>query len=90
MTPTLRGAAAAVILLATTLLGACGDTLDDDCDDERETVVREFGEPDEIRREDRGDFHSWVYWYRARGFTRTFVWGTDVPEDCRITDVRLP
>jgi hypothetical protein len=77
-----------VALLTCALLAGCGGgggIFDESCDDQRDDLAREKGNPEEIRRFDSGDYHSWTYWYWSRGFSRTFTWG-GAAGSCKTSD----
>jgi hypothetical protein len=65
--------------------GCGGGLFDQSCDDQRDDLVKQMGNPEEVKRYDSGDYHSWTYWYWTRGFSRTFTWGGAAGE-CSTSD----
>ena len=52
-----------------------------DCGGNIASLVKIYGEPEEIEKYDSGDYHNHTYWYWCKGFSKTFIWGSYV-DDC--------
>jgi len=85
-----RGARAAVLALAASLLSGCGGGLAIgafDCHDEIAHVTGLRGPPDTIERHVEAGLHVHTFWYWRSGLGITFIWGGDLP--CERRDVIL-
>ena len=83
--------AAALAVVVSLSLAACGDGIfeDWDCDDERADLVAHHGQPQDVDSYSSSGYNSITYWYWVRGFARTFRWGSSVSEGCEISDYRF-
>jgi hypothetical protein len=69
------------------ILTACGGGGSDNCDDAIEDTIKDVGvQPEEVTRYDADGYHSHSYWWWARGFERTFTWGSNVEGGCETSD----
>lgn len=77
------------------LMAGCGGSSDEDfvglgpaapnhiCGDAMHNVTREYGDPEEIKKYDSGDYHSYDYWYWSQGVKYGFTWGSFV-DGCEV------
>lgn len=68
----------AVLVCALAVAGCGADSFGGDCEKEGRATRERYGEPEEIRKYDSGDYHSHTWWYWSRGFSRNFTWSKDI------------